>query len=188
MTQTPPPVFRLDNATRVTLKSTSPRKEHHGDDLVQAIDLDFSWETHNEQLAMFGVQLLDAFYYRNEQNTAQTRVEGVPETKPNLRNPLLVMPVAWELEDEGRDLTITSAVTKKGKTLKFNACKAKKFKFSMKEGGSVVITWQMQCNQDVQAATLGDVCALEGEPVDVTITGATKKAGSDAAKGDDATK
>lgn len=174
-TTTPPPVFRLDAPTRVKLRNVSPRKERHGDELKQAIDLDFEWETQNLQLAMFGADVLDAFYTRSEQTEAQTSVDGVPLVKPNLRNPLLVMPVKWELEDEGRDVTVKPA---KGKSAGVHValCRAKKFAFAMKEGGSVVITWQCQGNTDLDVDKVGRLCAMEGEPVDLTLTGATVKA------------
>jgi hypothetical protein len=161
-------MFHLETKTTLTLRHVSPRKEIHGPELVQAIDLDIDWETSNESLAMFDGSLRDALYCRNAGTQAQAQIEGVATIAPNLRLTRLEMPLKWDLELSGRDLRIDYGLGNKSDLL-LVTCKVKKFRLTLKEGGTVVIGFQVQCNTDVTERVVGKLCMLEGEQIEATL-------------------
>ena len=163
-----PPMFELTDYTPLRLKKTNPRKEHHGEDLVQAIDLDLEWETVNTNLAMLSPALLGAFYCRDDQTEAQGEIDGVEQTFPNLRLVKLEWPVRWDLELEGRNLVIHHGLGGRS-DLVLSTCTVKKFRISCKEGGTVVIGFQVQANVDITEKIVGKLCSLEGEDVEATL-------------------
>jgi len=161
-------MFELTDPTQLKLRNVSPRKETHGEELVQAIDLDVEWETSNESLAMFDGSLRDALYCRNGTTEAQAQIEGVATIAPNLRLGRLEMPLKWDLELAGRDFRIDHGLGSKSDLL-LVTCKVKKFRLTLKEGGTVVIGFQVQCNTDVNEKVVGKLCMLEGEKIEARL-------------------
>lgn len=85
--------FAIPTNARLNLIKSTPRKEHHGDDLVQAISLRLRWETTNEYLALLHPNLKDMLFYRTEAVDAQALIAGVPDITPNLRVPSVTLPL-----------------------------------------------------------------------------------------------
>ena len=169
--------FELDAPTRLKLKKASPRKEHHGEDLVQAIDVDLDWETSNECLAMFSPWLLSALYWNAAADDGQQAIEGIAASWPNLRLLGLEMPLKWDMELQGRDFRISHGLG--GKIdLVLSACTVKKLRITAKEGGTTVVGFQVQCDVDVNEKVVGRLCALEGEEIEATLM-ASEAAGDD---------
>lgn len=161
-------MFEFPTPTKLTLKKASPRKEHHGDQLVQAIDLDVEWQTANSSLSMLHGSLLTALYCRNANTEAQAEVPGVPSIHPNLRFAALEGPLKWDLELIGRNFRVHRPLGGRS-DLVLPLCKVKKFRVSALEGGSVTIGFQVQCDTDVTATLVGKLCSLEGEPISATL-------------------
>lgn len=161
-------MFELESLTTLKLINASPRKEHHGEDLVQAIDLSLRWETSNEALSLFDPWLRNSLYWNAAAENGQEKLEGVADVLPNLRSPKLRMPLGWEWEGVGYNLRVDHGLGGRS-DLVLTGCKVGKFKFTVKEGGTVVIDFQVQANVDVNEKIVGKLCALEGTELSASL-------------------
>jgi len=133
---------------KVQLIHKNERLEKHGDEDVLACDLNFSWETGNGCLAMFAPDLRSMFYKRLDD--AQQELDPDPEHLTALRFPGLGKSgvVGWELgELTGGTLTFHVGVKTK---FEIPMQKLAKFKLEPKEGGTVVVYFQVQCHPNEQ--------------------------------------
>lgn len=153
--------FDLPAAARLKLLKTTPNKEHHGDQLVQAISLRLAWETTNENLALLHPQLKDMLFWRPPQVEAQQAIEGVPETTPFLRVPTVALPLKLDASFTGYTLTIEHGIDDNS-ALELYLCALSKFAVDAKEGGTVTIMWSLGSNKEITPELVGELCALEG--------------------------
>jgi hypothetical protein len=160
--------FELPEGTYILITKATPRKEHHGDELVQAISLRLSWTTGQESLAKLHPNLKDALYWKAPQEDAQERIEGVPEITPNLRCPMVATPLSVTVDFSGYQLTIDHGIDE-STALQLYQCTMDKFKVDPKEGGSVTISWSLSSNKQVTPELVGALCGLEGEEVTVAL-------------------
>lgn len=160
--------FELEDITTLKLTSVNPRKEHHGDELVQAIDLNVRWETSNEALTMFDPWLRGALFYNAAADQGQGDLTCVPEVWPNLRMTKLVTPLKWDWEGVGYTMRIDHGLGGKS-DLVLTGCKVKKFAITPKEGGTTFIDFQVQANVDVTKKLVGELCDLEGAEIAASL-------------------
>lgn len=161
--------FELPQGTYILITKATPRKEHHGDELVQAISLRLSWTTTNDSLEKLHPQLKAMLYWKVPQEEAQERLEGVPEITPNLRCHAVATPLAVTADFSGYQLTVEHGIDE-STALQLYQCTMDKFKVDPKEGGSVTITWSLSSNKQVTPELVGALCGLEGEEVNVELT------------------
>ncbi len=160
--------FEPPEGTRILITKATPRKEHHGDDLVQAISLRMSWTTNNDSLEKLHPNLKTMLFWKVPAEEAQERIEGVPEITPNLRCPTVATPLAISAEFSGYQLTIDHGIDDTT-ALQLYQCTMDKFKVDPKEGGSVTISWSLSSNKQVTPELVGALCGLEGEEVTVEL-------------------
>lgn len=160
--------FELSNGTRIHVTKATPRKECHGEDLVQAISLRLSWTTTNDSLEKLHPNLKAMLFWKTPSEEAQERLEGVPEITPNLRVPTVSTPLAISAEYSGYQLTIDHGIDESS-ALQLYQCEMDKFKVDPKEGGSVTISWSLSSNKSVTPELVGALCGLEGEEVTVEL-------------------
>lgn len=160
--------FELAAGTFVSITKATPRKEHHGEDLVQAISLRMSWTTTNDSLDKLHPQLKAMLYWKTPTEEAQDRIDGIPDITPNLRVPTVATPLAIGAEFSGYQLTIDHGIDE-STALQLYQCTMDKFKVDPKEGGSVTISWSMSSNKQVTPELVGALCGLEGEEVTVEL-------------------
>lgn len=160
--------FELSNGTRIHVTKATPRKECHGEDLVQAISLRLSWTTTNDSLEKLHPNLKAMLFWKTPSEEAQERLEGVPEITPNLRVPTVATPLAISAEYSGYQLTIDHGIDESS-ALQLYQCEMDKFKVDPKEGGSVTISWSLSSNKSVTPELVGALCGLEGEEVTVEL-------------------
>ena len=116
------------------------RLEKHGEESVLACDLDFRWETTNGMLALFAPDLRHALYKGSD--SAQLELAPDPDHLTSLRFSGLA-PLKWGSgELIGGALVFHYGVKSR---LEIDASKVHKFKIECKEGGTVVIGFQVQC-------------------------------------------
>lgn len=161
--------FNLPADARLKLTKTTPRKEIHGDDHVQAISLRLRWETTNEHLALLHANLKDMLFYRTEAVDAQALIAGVPDITPNLRVPDVTLPLKIELDFSGYTLTIEHGIDESS-ALELYTCALDKFAVDAKEGGSVHIDWSLSSNKEITPELVGILCSLEGDEIIATLT------------------
>lgn len=161
--------FDLPAGARLKLLKTTPNKEHHGDQLVQAISLRLAWETTNENLALLHPQLKDMLFWRPPQMEAQQTVEGVPETTPFLRVPAVALPLKLDVSFTGYTLTIEHGIDDSS-ALELYVCTLQKFTVDAKEGGTTTIVWSLGSNKQITRELVGELCELEGSEIVATLT------------------
>lgn len=160
--------FELPSGTYLTVSKSTPRKECHGDEHVQAISLRLSWTTTNDSLEKLHPNLKAMLFWKTPSEEAQERLEGVPEITPNLRVPTVATPLAISAEYSGYQLTIDHGMDESS-ALQLYQCEMDKFKVDPKEGGSVTISWSLSSNKSVTPELVGALCGLEGEDVTVEL-------------------
>lgn len=161
--------FELPQGTYILITKATPRKEHHGDDLVQAISLRLSWTTSNEHLDKLHPNLKDMLFWKVPNEDLQERIEGVPDRVPNLRVSTVATPLSVDASFSGYRLTVDHGIDETT-ALELYQCTMDKFKVDPKEGGSVTISWSLSSNKQVTPELVGALCGLEGEEVTVELT------------------
>jgi hypothetical protein len=160
--------FELEEMTTVEFTDVAPRKENHGEAKVQAIDVSCKWETTQDKLAMFGPRLLTALFYSQALEAGQESVEGVPVHLPNLTMPKLEMPLKWELDLTGYTMHVDHGLGGDSNLVLANS-KVNKLRITVKEGGTTIVQWMVQCNSDCNEKLVGKLCALEGCKVPIKL-------------------
>lgn len=160
--------FELPSGTFICIIKATPRKEHHGDDLVQAISLRMAWTTTNDSLVKLHPNLKDMLFWKVPSIDAQENIEGVPDITPNLRVHSVGFPLKVDADFTGYTLTIEHGIDE-STALELYQCGLDKFTVDPKEGGSVTITWNLSSNKNVTPELVGALCGLEGEDVSIAL-------------------
>ena len=160
--------FELPARTRLSLLKTTPRKEAHGDDHVQAISLRVRLEAGNEVLLLLHPALQDMIFWRGPELEAQKQVDGLLAVKPNLRCPMVEGP--WKLDFDVTGYTITldhGLGAEAGSNLELRDCTLSKFTVNGKEGGTAIVEWSVASNKEITPELVGALCSLEGDEITV---------------------
>lgn len=161
---------------RVKLTKTTPHKENHGPDLVQAVSLRMRWTTTNEQLELLHPQLKDMLFWREPQVDAQEQLEIVPDVTPNLRVPIATLPIKIDAEFTGYSAKIDHGIDDTT-ALELYVCKLSKFTVDAREGGTVGIEWSLHSNKEITPELVGLLCGKEGVEIVLTLTPPAKDTG-----------
>jgi hypothetical protein len=159
-------MFEIENQ-RAVLKSVNPRSEKHGpDENVPAVDISLSFDASNELLSHFGSKLRDSLYYKA--NKAQTEIDGVEATKPDLRNDCLLGPMKIRYEGVGYgfhcDLGVTGDMH-----IDIEDVRVTKVRIDPKQGGTVNYSLQVQVT-DPDPAVVGRLGTMVGDELQITLT------------------
>lgn len=160
--------FDLQAGTRLVITKTTPRKEIHGDEHMQAISLRLAWTTSNDALSKLHPNLRDMLFYDPPEVVAQREIEGLDPVKKHRRCPAVSMPLKLEAEFTGCTLTIDHGIDDSS-ALELYACALSKFTVEALEGGSVTIAWSAASNKEITPELVGALCALEGDEVAVQL-------------------
>lgn len=161
--------FDLPQLARLSLKKVTPRKESHGDELVQAISLRFEWAPmESTALDMLAPGLLDMLFWTPPEVAAQLELEGMPMVKKHRRVSAVAMPLKIEGEFTGYTLTIEHGIDDSS-ALQLYSCELGKFTVDAKDGGFTTIAFSVNSNKQMTPELVGQLCALEGEEVIATL-------------------
>jgi hypothetical protein len=164
--------FELESMTRMRLVSVNPRRELHGKEHVPAVDLKLRVELPNGGLSMFDGHLLSAMYYRSAAASAnpQPGLEGVEPVSelPNRRFPDLG-PLKWEREQAGYEMTIAHGINENS-AIELEGCLVNSFVIDPKEGGTVEVTFRVQCDK-IDESALGKLCVLIDSDIEAALIG-----------------
>ncbi len=165
-------MFVLESMTPVRLSNFNARAEKHGSDHVPAVDINFTLDAQNSILSYFDGHLLSALYHKSAANEPPTQgeLDGVPAVAdmPNLRFPKLA-PLRWAHQLAGYRLEIDYGLGE-GSNLELDECNVGKFVLEPKEGGTVEVKFQVQCNSGLTERIMGKLMLLIGQEVDITLT------------------
>jgi hypothetical protein len=161
--------FDLPAGARLKLVKTTPRKEHHGKDLRQAVSLRLRWETNNADLLLLHPNLKDALFWLPPEAAGQEQLPDLPQVQPFLRVSSLVMPLKLNLAFTGYTLSIEYGIADTT-DLELYVCDLSKFTVEGFEGGTVAVEWSLASNKEVTPELVGLLCGLEGSEIVATQT------------------
>jgi len=160
--------FEIKTMSTVHVIHINPRAEKHGGENVPAVDLKLRMETSNVALSMFHPELMQALYYSSESKRAQNHIEGVePVAAPN-RVFEKLLPLRWRDEGTGYTLRIDHGLGGQS-DLVLGDCTISDFAIDPKEGGTVGLTWRLQCTSAGERE-LGKLAMLTECDVKATLT------------------
>lgn len=168
------PEFAFRTTTDVTLTNVNFRKELHGDDHVQAVDLTMAVDVPNTLLDTIVPGLREALYWNQDAAGGQGEIDGVESTLPNLRFPRL-NGGRFALDDKknklaGFELFIDYGLGDERSNMVFDCCKVVKRAIETKEGGTVHLTWQVQYSGDrLDQETCGKLALLEQDLIAIRL-------------------
>jgi ribosomal protein S25 len=139
------------------------REEHHGDDKVIAVDLKLEFETSNAVLLKFSPTLRDAFY---TQDPGATQDLINPDHAPKLRNPE-IGEIRWALEIPHARFSVF-ADGSNDEEIVFSGAKCGKFKFTLKEGGTTIVTFLIQQSEPLEM-DVTKLAFLMGKQIKVSL-------------------
>lgn len=142
--------FELANVTEVTLSHVNLRKEFHGEEKVQAIDLSFQKEGGNELLDLIDPELRQMLYFNRTARDGQIELPEHMQILPDLRAPKLNgQKFKYGGNDKYKGYGFIFDFGIGGESnIEFTNASAGKFSLEAKEGGTVVIGWQVSYSGD----------------------------------------
>lgn len=176
-------MFELLTPTTVRLNNVQSRKEHHGEDLVAAIDLSLTWATNNRALAMVHPDLRASLYcdMRTPAERAQVEMDLPVDELPNIRFTKLTYPLKLETEQSGMTLRVDYGLGD-GSDLILMQCKLSKIRITPIEGGSTEIKWSLSSASDIDERITGKLSMLQQQDIVITLLQPAVE-GSDAVDG-----
>lgn len=154
-------MFALTTPTAATVSNVNPRNEKHGEEDVLAVDVSFTASLPNTALSMFHEGLLEALYLPPD--GAQQVIDGVPPASTALRCPELA-PSKLKTKLAGRNVTIHRATS----DLELPTSKVGRFVVDAKEGGTVELSFQVQCS-GIPPETVGELAGMLNQSVEITV-------------------
>lgn len=158
-------MFVLSEA-RAKCVSVNPRAEKHGDAPVVACDVNVTLDLHADSLNEFERGLSDFVFTSSAKRQRQIDGENAPDG-PELRFKTLG-PLKIEHECIGYSARITWGDLAGSVDLHLDEAKVHKFQAEPKEGGTVVLSFQIQAHPDTE--TIGLLCGLIQREVMISLT------------------
>jgi len=141
--------------------SVNLRNELHGEEKVGAVDIGIRITAPNTMLELFDLKLLRTFY-----TDAASGQGELIDHLPDLRLPMLAMPVKWEYVGMGYDAHYDYGMNG-DRHLRFIDCQVDKFKFDMKAGGSVEFSFRIIAHPKPEQ--VGELYELNGSEIELTL-------------------
>jgi hypothetical protein len=138
--------FELTEVTEVRLLHVNHRKEFHGEEKVQAVDLNFEWEGSNEMLDRLDPALRQALYYNAAALEGQEALPEVLAILPNLRVPKLnagKFKYGGTDKFKGYDFELDYGLGDGESNVSFPDSAVGKYEVETKEGGTIVLRFQV---------------------------------------------
>jgi len=168
------PKFEFLTPIAVMLLNVNTRKELHGEEHVQAVDLSFKADFPNSILnEIFATGLRESMYHNASAEAGQVELDGIDSTLPNLRFPKLNgQRFGWGGKDKlvGYVINIEFGLGDTTSNIELELCKVSGQVFEAKEGGTVTVFWKVQNASDrLDMETCGKLVLLGGEEVTMSL-------------------
>ena len=164
--------FEIVSVREVLLTHTNLRKEFHGDAKVQAIDLNFEIEGSNELLDMIDPVLRTMLYFNRQATAGQLELPEHLQVLPDLRAPKFNnQKFRYGGNDKYKGYLFQHDFGVGGASnLSFHNASAGKFSFETKDGGTVVLGFQVSYSGDeLTDVAITRLVRLEGEKVFILL-------------------
>jgi hypothetical protein len=162
--------FEIKEHSPVVFSNFNARVEKHGSESVPAADLSFTMDAPNSVLGYFADGLLEALYCRTEASESdQDELEGVePITNmPTLRFPGLA-PQKLDKKMPGYTLNIDYGLGGDS-CIDIIGCEVGKFVLDLKEGGTITVKFQVQCQTGLTEQIMGKLAMLNGQELKIQL-------------------
>lgn len=116
--------------------------EKHGDQDVNAMDIDMRWVTSNQALAMLSPTLKSSLF--EKEDTPQRDINPDPDHMTVVKNPKMG-PIKWDETYENARVVVHIGASGKADAI-FGDAKIRKFVIEPKQGGTVVFSYQVRCH------------------------------------------
>lgn len=164
-------MFTLIEPTAVTLDNVQSRKEHHGDELVPAIDASMTLKAHNRVLDTLHPELREMLFTDRtpRDTTLQQGLELPVSELPNVRIADAGYPLKLGHEQQGARIEVAYGIgDQPGVVLAL--CKVHKFRVTPIEGGSVEVKFSASSSTDIDEHVIGLLSMLQQQEVSITLT------------------
>lgn len=164
-------MFELQNPTSVKLDNAQTRMQHHGDQLVPAVDLDLTWKTHNSVLETLMPGLREALYAEEEATDPDEQAElDLPiDALSAVRFPLLKYPLKASVEHHGLRLVVEYGLGGERSDIVLNQCHVSKFEVSPISGGSVELSFRVSSAKDIDETVSGRLQLMQQREIVVRL-------------------
>lgn len=168
------PRFEFTTPCTVTLMNVNPRKEIHGDEHKQAVDLSFKTDLPSTCLdSLFATGLREALYFNAAAAAGQDDLDEVEPAWPNLRfSKLNGQRFTYGGKDKlvGYIMNMEFGLGDATSNIELELCKVSGRAFETKEGGTVTVYWKVQNASDrLDMDTCGKLVLLGGEEVTMSL-------------------
>jgi hypothetical protein len=161
--------FELLTPTPATLKSVTPRTEHHGESIVVAISMRLQITGPTTLLDLLSPKLRHALYTAVE---GQDQLPGVEPATPLLRFNAFESH-ALKGSFEGWTMNVDHGIDE-GQPITLGGAKVDSFRVDAQEGGTVVLAFRVGSN-DVDPEEIGLLCGKLGSEISITLHAPEKR-------------
>jgi hypothetical protein len=173
--------FEISEFSPVTFSNFNARTEKHGAESVPAADLTFTMDAPNSVLDYFYPGLLEAMYAAPAEDDPEEQ-EELDGVEPISNLPLLKFAGLEPLKIDKKLAGYTLAMEVGLDNLEIEACSVGKFTLDLKEGGTVALKFQVQCQKGLTEQIMGKLAMLNGQELKIcllapVVTQATTEAG-----------
>ncbi|ACT50908.1 hypothetical protein [Methylovorus glucosotrophus] len=156
------PKFSLMNS-KAKLANVNPRAELHGEDKLLAVDLTVEVTGTNNVLSEFHPSLKSAFYKKDD--AAQGELIDDDNHLPQLKFPE-IEGFKWQHELDNYKVVVHYGIGGPS-DITMQECKVDSFKFTTKEGGTVVTKFRIQCHPTPEET--GKLCGLIQQDINLSL-------------------
>jgi hypothetical protein len=162
--------FQIADYSKIQFSNFNARTEKHGPESVPAADLTLLMDAPNTVLNYFGDGLLESMYSpATEDEDDQEELDGVDpiSSLPKLKFPGLA-PLKLDKKLAGYDLSIDYGLGEDS-SINIFGCDVGKFTLELKEGGTVQLKFQVQCQKGLTEQIMGKLAMLNGQELSVRL-------------------
>ena len=162
--------FQIANSSKIQFTNFNARTEKHGPESVPAADLTLVMDAPNTMLNYFGPGLMESMYGpADADDDEQEELDGIEpvSTLPKLKFPGLA-PLKIDKKLAGYALTIDYGLGEDS-AIEIHGCDVGKFTLECKEGGTVQLKFQVQCQQGLTEQIMGKLAMLNGQELSIRL-------------------
>lgn len=162
--------------TRMKLAHVNVRSEVNGEDRECASDIRFDATVSNDVLNLLDPNLKAALYHydNGKADVADEGKHAEPGFLPHLRFPKLSPSGGISWEDEMKDANIAVTIPGAKSAIMLEGVKVNKLRIWPKDGGSVMLSFRVQCHPDEKV--FGKLATLVQTDVEVSLSPAPVEA------------
>jgi hypothetical protein len=164
-------MFELSQPTTVTLDNFQTRMQHHGDQLVPAVDLSLTWKTHNSALDALVPGLREMLFEKAEPEPEAEQAEmDLPVDELGVIRFALKYPLRPLLDLHGMRLVVEYGLGGDRSDIVLSQCHVGKFEVTPINGGSVELAFKVSSAKDIDEDVTGRLPLMQQQDIVVRLT------------------